>query len=421
MSETSHKQKKHENHPAARLGKFFFEPANGKAKRLLPFKLALERQEHLERHTIAAIQEISADALFFVGMDKRIIWCNDSASGIFGYGKDEIVGMDASAFLPSEDKIRPVHSHIAKRVCTFIRKDGSTFPGELCGKVVNHQNGKPHFVVVSVWDTTVREKALMEQKAESTAIVGGGLAHDINNMLGAILGNVELARGNVPYSKNTQADPAKCLSYLAKAMKSIMEIRGLTQKFNDISGFTVMRDERVDLEFLMDHLFNKIKGRAEKANVKLNFMGGKDCAFLGDPIKTLEMLEIFAINAIEAMPKGGILSIKVFKSKAGSTGGSSDPLSISMCKRHLAQGTESVVITISDTGRGMDEKTKMKIFDPYFSTKDRGTQKGMGLSLAVAHSLIHIFKGDIGVISKPGKGTTFAMRFPAAGQENRNI
>jgi PAS domain S-box-containing protein len=421
MSETSHKQKRHKDHPAARLGKFFFESKEG-AKRLLPLKLALKRQEHFERLTIAAIQEISADALFFVGMDKKVISCSDSASGIFGYGKGELIGMDASVFLPSEDKVRPVHGQIAKRVCTFIRKDGSTFSGELCGKVVNDHKGKPSFVVISVWDTTDRERSLMEQKAESATIVGSGLAHDINNMLGAVLGNVELAKSNVPQHGMDHANPAKCLAYLSKAMESIMAIRGLTQMFNDISGFTVMRGERVDLEPIMGYLFDKIKDNAGKANVNLDFTGGKDCAFLGDPIKTLEMLEMFAVNAIEAMEgKGGILRIRVFKRNIDAAGAPGDPLSPSRWARRDAQGRDSIMITVADTGKGMDEKTKRKIFDPYFSTKDRGSQKGMGLSLAVAHSLISIFKGDIKVNSAPGKGTTFWMRFPAAGQEDRNI
>jgi signal transduction histidine kinase len=313
--------------------------------------------------------------------------------------------MDATELLCPGDRVRPVRGLIAKKKCTFARNDGSVFPGELSGKTVNHPDGRPAFVVVSVWDMSETERRMMKQKAASMAIIGGGLAHDINNLLTSLLGNMEIAKTYLPSQEGSDdkvklqpGNPGKVAKYINSSMDVVMEIRALAFRFADIAGYMVSKEECVELEPALGHLQDKMKKTADENHVNLEFAAGKDCAFLGDPIKSGEMLESFAVNGIEAMAEsGGTLKITAWKKD------------------------KTVTIEISDTGRGIDEKAIGKIFDPYFSTKDRGTQKGMGLSLAVAHSLISMFGGDVGVRSTKGNGTVFTIHLPAAGQEDRNI
>jgi PAS domain S-box-containing protein len=386
-------QKNGNRHPATGLQKFFDHDGGGKGLSLVRKLTGVVEREWFERETIRAIEEISSDAIFIAGMDKRILECSASAPGVFGYEKGELIGMDAARLLCNKDNSQLMQMQqsgiIGKAACTYERKDGSSFPGEFSGKIIRDGGGKPSFMVIAVWDTTEREMNLMKQKAESVTIVAGGIAHDINNMMTSVIGYMELARINAKKADELQHKGA--LEYINSAMDMAVEIRALIQRFNTISGFSVARDEPVSLDSLMPHLEFKLKDMAAAKKAVLHFTAGSDCTILGDNMKMIELLEILAVNAIESLPgAGGEVSITARRE------------------------ANKVTVTVSDNGKGIDDKIIGKIFDPYFSTKDRGSQRGMGLSLAVAHSLVMLFKGDIGVQSRKGEETTFTMNFPAA-------
>jgi PAS domain S-box-containing protein len=329
-------------------------------------------------------------------VDNKIIECSDSAPKVFGYEKGELVGMDAFQLLCNKGSgplmQMPQTGIIDKAACTYERKDGSSFPGEFSGKIVRDSGGSPSFMVIAVWDTTEREMNLMKQKGESVTIVAGGLAHDINNMMTSVVGYMELARHKLNRAGAPQDGDFSAFSgYVDNALSMSMEIRALILRFNTISGSSVSKTEQVSLDKLMPHMETKLKESAAAKKAALHFSAGSDCVILGDNMRMIELLEILAVNAIEALPEtGGKVSIRAHRK------------------------AKKVTLTVSDTGKGIDEEIIGKIFDPYFSTKPRGTQRGMGLSLAVAHSLVTLFKGDIGVQSRKGKGTTFTMNFPAA-------
>ena len=379
-------------HTAEGLQKFFEKENNGLNGLNKMFKKlsGVVRQEWFEHETIKAIEEISSDAIFIVGMDRKIIQCSDSAQNVFGYEKNELNGMDASRLLYNKSNgpftPMPQSGLIGKAACSYERKDGSNFPGEFSGKIVTDRDGIPSFMVIAIWDMTDREMNLMRQKAKSVSIVAGGLAHDINNMMTGVIGYMELAK-----TRTKNDGPHEFLDYVNKAMSVTMEIKALMQKFNTISGFTVSRGDHIPLGPLMPQLEAKLKGMAAAKKASLHFSAGSDCAILGDSMKMVELLEILAVNAIESLPEtGGTVSIMAQKE------------------------ANKITVTVADNGKGIDENIIGKIFDPYFSTKPRSTQKGMGLSLAVVHSLVALFKGDIAVHSKKGEGTTFTMAFPPA-------
>jgi PAS domain S-box-containing protein len=383
--------KREARHPAAGLQKFFgseYRKPTG-LNRVLKELSGMVRQEWFEHETIKAMQEISSDAIFIVGMDNRILQCSDSAHRIFGYGKSELIGMDATMLLSDIGRIMPqANDPIVESMGHYRRKDGSSFPGEFCGKIIRDRKGEPSFMAISVWDITERERKYMKRKAESVSIVAGGIAHDINNLLGGVVGYMELVRetGTAQDGKSP-----KFSSYVDKALSSAMEISALIQRFSTISGFAVRRDERVRLDHAASQVEKRLGEMARAKKASLQAHAGSDCAMLGDQSKVEELLEILATNAIESLPEaGGKVSISAHRK------------------------LNMVTVTVSDTGKGIDEKIISKVFDPYFSTKPRGAQKGMGLSLAVAHSLVTLFRGDIGLQSKKGEGTTFIMTFPAA-------
>jgi|GEM_PF-5020544 len=385
--------KNRSRHPAAGLQRFFDHDSGGKGLSLVKKLTGVVEREWFEHETIRAIEEISSDAIFIVGMDKRILECSNSAPGVFGYGKGELIGMDAARLLCNKDNSQlmqmPQSGIIGKAACAYERKDGSSFPGEFSGKIIRDEGGKPSFMVIAVWDTTEREMNFMKQRAESVTIVASGIAHDVNNMMTSVMCNMELAKIGVKGAEEPKHKSAS--EHIDKAMDMAMEIRALIQKFNTISGFSVARDEQILLNSLMPHLQFKLKDMATAKKATLDFTADTNCAILGDNMKMIELLEILAVNAIESLPEaGGKVTITAHRE------------------------ANKVTVVVSDNGKGIDNEILGKIFVPYFSTKDRGSQRGMGLSLAVAHSLVTIFKGDIGVQSRKGEGTTFTMNFPAA-------
>ncbi len=249
----------------------------------------------------------------------------------------------------------------------------------------------------------LKEQLYHAQKLESVGSLAGGIAHDFNNMLMAIMGYTELAEDEI-----AEDNPARI--YLKKVLASSKKATELTQSLLAFS-----RRQPVSLSpVLLNGIINNIKRlllKTVRENIHCTFnLSDKDIKVLADSDKMEQVVVNLANNAVDAMPDGGSLTIStevvVLDGKSAN-------------KYGLDKGGAYGVLTISDTGMGMDEETKDRIFEPFFTTKERG--KGTGLGLPIVYGIVKQHHGHIAVISEPGNGATFHIYLPATEKESARV
>jgi CheY-like chemotaxis protein len=224
-------------------------------------------------------------------------------------------------------------------------------------------------------------------KLESLGALAGGIAHDFNNMLTGIIGNINLAR--------IEDDAAHSRELLEEAEQEILQARGLSQQLLTFAkGGAPVRSVQNLAPVLREAVSFALRG----SDVSASFDLPADLWWAGiDKGQLSQVFSNIVINADEAMPAGGTISV-VARNITVDDGPYPD----------LAPG-DYVRIDLSDTGVGIAETDLRKIFDPFFSTKRRGS----GLGLATSYAIVHKHDGTIGVVSTPGAGTTFSILLPA--------
>ena len=238
----------------------------------------------------------------------------------------------------------------------------------------------------------MEEEQLKAKKLESLGILAGGIAHDFNNLLMVILGNIDLAK--------TYAQPgSKIAEILSEAKEGSLQAKDLTQRFLTFSGGGDPFKETGSLAKLIEYAPDFVLAGS---NIKTE-LSIPDNLWLVE-FDEDQMRQVFSnliINADEALPQGGTIMIRA--ENVTLVGGDAPG---------LKEG-KYVRVSIEDDGAGIPEKDKGKIFDPYFSTKEMGGQRGMGLGLSVCHSIIKKHGGSIEVESEVGVGTTILIYLPA--------
>jgi PAS domain S-box-containing protein len=244
-----------------------------------------------------------------------------------------------------------------------------------------------------VEDITERRQAMQDmtrtQKLESLGVLAGGIAHDFNNILTAILGNISLARIQLQ-------SPDKVMHRLAEAENAAARARDLTQQLLTFARGGEPVKQVINVESLLkETAIFACHGSAARCE----FVLGDDLwPVIADEGQLLQVINNLVINAIQAMPDGGTVTI----------GAANDSSRL--------DGKRSVKIFVTDSGTGIPEHHFQRIFDPYFTTK----QNGSGLGLATCFSIVKKHDGIITFESNPGKGTTFHVYLPASGQ-NRAV
>ncbi len=231
---------------------------------------------------------------------------------------------------------------------------------------------------------------------EAIGSFAGGIAHDFNNLLGAIVGNIDLAR--LDLGENTR--PFRAIKEASKAARQAAD---LIRRFITFSAgghpVTVIAAAR---NLITDAVSLALSG----SNVKVEYGLPDDLWDLEvDETQIKQALSSIALNAKEAMPDGG--KIRVTAENVELYPSTDAPLS-------TVEKARFVKVTIQDHGKGIPRENLTKIFDPYFSTKQRGSDKGMGLGLAIALSIVNRHRGFISVESQLGIGTAFHICLPAA-------
>ena len=246
-------------------------------------------------------------------------------------------------------------------------------------------------------DITERKRAeedrLILNRLESTAILVGGIAHDFNNLLTMILLNLELAETLIPPGE-------ELANVLEQAKQAARTSGGLIQQLLIFaSGGAPIRQPTRLAELIEASVRLAVGG----SRLRCDFSLAEDLwPTEVDPGQTGQVFRNLALNAREAMPEGGTISVRAENVVLGPHEHPSLPPG------------DYVRVSITDRGGGISKDVLPRIFDPYFSTKLRGAQKGMGLGLAICHAVIQSHGGAITVQSEPGVGTTFHLLLPAS-------
>jgi len=249
----------------------------------------------------------------------------------------------------------------------------------------------------------MEDERLKSMKLESVGILAGGIAHDFNNLLSVIMGNLSLAEDDLKPEVGVS-------EYLKEAEKASFRAQELTKQLITFSqgGLPIKKIGPIG-----DLLKESTKFVLSDSNVKYDFLIPHDLWLIDFDLDQMKhVVRNLIVNAVESMPDGG--SIKV---KAENFSISSDTIVKGLV---LSEG-EYVKISIKDQGVGIPAEHLSLIFDPYFSTKEMGPEKGMGLGLATAYSIINKHNGHIIVESEEDVGTTFTIYLPVYEKEIEEI
>ena len=279
------------------------------------------------------------------------------------------------------------------------RKDGSLYNVEVHLQLADYE-GRKVFVAI-ILDITERKRLEAEitktRNLESLGILAGGIAHDFNNLFQVLVGNIQLAKMNTDKS-------SKIFPFLEQAE----QVSGLaTRLTSQLIAFSPGGSSRPIIIQPADYIRNEAASTLAGSSLAAEFEMAENLqAIIIDPSRFCNVIKQMVLNAMEATPSDSDGRIKI------------SAINESVPENHgtlpaLTPGSY-VKISIQDQGCGISSEHLPRIFDPYFSTKERGSQKGMGLGLALCDAIIRKNGGAITVQSKLGKGTNFHVYLPVA-------
>ncbi len=341
---------------------------------------------------------------------RRIIDSNAAFLRMLGYSRAELVGKTLADISDPEDDERNVallnDAIVRKQDCfsmekKYLRKDGSTLRGILSISLMRQGSGGEEAMIAMFEDITERRRSeeamLNAQKIESIGILAGGIAHDFNNLLTAIIGNISFSKMHV------QPD-SKVARLLTDAENACAQAKDLSYRLLTFSkGGEPLRKVLPLSKILRNAVLFSLSG----SNVLPEFELPDDLPLVAvDEGQIKQVINNLVMNAREAMPAGGVLRIAgtPVMVKTGDT-------------LPLKQGPY-LKLSFSDTGVGMSADVVSRIFEPYFSTKEMGPEKGRGLGLAICYSVLRKHEGLITAASEIGKGTVFHLYLPLASSDN---
>jgi two-component system, cell cycle sensor histidine kinase and response regulator CckA len=280
---------------------------------------------------------------------------------------------------------------------SWLLRDGNEIQVMVSGRAIRDHAGEVSHLDVLAEDVTdkkrLEEQLIQAQKMQAVGQLAGGVAHDFNNLLTVIGGHVEMLM-------NSAADPAlhDRLSAVKQASDRAAE---LTRQLLAFSRRQVLQSKVVNLNEVVQRLIAMLN-RLIKENVELTFLPARDLGFVRiDPYQIEQVLINLTVNAQDAMPKGGQLTIETRNVHVpGPSGRYTDD---------IAPG-DYVLIVVLDTGHGMEREVQARIFEPFFTTKKMG--QGTGLGLSMAYGVVQQSGGHIRLESKVGEGTTFRIYLP---------
>ncbi len=349
--------------------------------------------------------EQANDAILVLTCDGRIVQVNEQTEALLGSARSLIVGTKLLEHIVPEHREqgaaylaalqREGHGHSGR--VGAVRGDGRPCLIELSGRAVDVSGERVIFTIAR--DITERERLELElrqaQKMEAVGQLTGGVAHDFNNLLTAILGYSELLLQEMPEGDRRRRD----LEQVRQAGESAA---ALTRQLLAFSRQQVLQPELLaidDVILKVTKLLNRVIG--EHIDVRTDLKAPMP-EVLADPGQLEQVVMNLAVNARDAMPGGGVLTIATDLVEVTDPGRDGEPADV--------PSGRYVVLSVTDTGCGMPEEVQSRIFEPFFTTKEVG--KGTGMGLATVYGIVKQSGGHIAVGSRVGHGTTFRIYFP---------
>ena len=395
---------------------------------------ALTEREHAEQR-FRRLFDSAPDAMIAVGSDGLIVMANTQAVRLFGYPAPDLLGSPAEMLVPEKvrdalaaeraeyfaDPSRRIDNRLHMSV---LRRDGSKFPAEISLSGLPTERGT--LVTAAIRDVserlameTERERLRAEaerQRAEhrlqqavrleSLGQLVGRVAHDFNSLFNVIQGYTDLTAEQVTELARDDERLEPILADIGQVRSAAQQAITLTRQLLTFARHEVIRPEVFDLSEAVRgaaQLLHRTIG--EHIDLVLS-LDPRPCQVKADPDQIQQVLVNLSVNARDAMPGGGRLTI--------------DTAVIDADEAYVASRPEMkpgryVRLRVSDTGTGMDRATIQRVFEPFFTTKPKG--RGTGLGLATVYGTITHAGGTVQIYSEPGLGTTFSVLLPATGEE----
>ncbi|MDX6614104.1 MAG: hypothetical protein QOD75_3290 [Blastocatellia bacterium] len=383
-------------------------------------RLLAERATQATEARFVSLVEESSDVISIIEPKGKVLYESPSVERVFGYNMAELLGKNLGEFVHPGDlaaaraTIRTVCEKSGMRARLELRlmhKDGQYIDVEavmtnllddpnISGIVINSRN---------IVERKQAEEALHEseeqlrqsQKMDAVGQLAGGVAHDFNNLLAVIIGysDLLLVRSGTDLSKDSQRK-------VEQISKAGHRAAGLTRQLLAFSRRQVLQPKLLDLNTVvgdMDTMLKRLIGEHLEMTTILDPALG---VVKADPGQIEQVLLNLVVNARDAMPAGGKLTIETANILI-------DRLYV-QTHRSIEPGPY-VMLAVSDTGLGMDAALKARIFEPFFTTKEK--DKGTGLGLSTVYGIVKQSGGSVWVYSEPGRGTTFKIYLPCVDQD----
>ena len=376
------------------------------------------------------------DMIWSIDMDLNFTFISPSVNRMFGYTIEEAIKIPHEKWSTNESFEKMINIFSAEleiektgnadpgRNAVLqiqqIKKDGTVFWAELKVSFIRDQNGKAiglagitrnidDRVTAELEREKIQEHLAQSQKMDALGTLVGGLAHDFNNFLGGIMGSFNLLTYALETEKLEKQDAIE--EYLQTGMESSKRSADLIRQLLILSKKHEIILSPIDINKSINHIHELCKNSLPKI-IELNFKAGDTpLVIIGDMVQIEQVLLNFCINASHAMTlmvpdgekHGGVLTVTAEEIKSDYIMKESHPEIYGVVGSWIR-------IQISDTGVGMDNETKQRIFEPFFSTK--GKNVGTGLGLAISYNIIKKHGGVVHVYSEQGFGSRFSIYFP---------
>jgi PAS domain S-box-containing protein len=368
-------------------------------------------EQALEQHRafLEKAQEVGHIGSWVADADGKIGWSNE-AHRIFGVPIGEFGGTPAEFFerVHPDDRemVRAAAQTAPDWTATYsidhriVRPDGTIRWVHAQADLIRDAAGKPIRIIGTIQDITERrqleEQLRQAQKMEAIGRLAGGIAHDLNNALTAIAGYAELALGDIELVHPARPDIEEIKRAAARAAS-------VTRQLLAFSRHKIVEPRIFELNDTV-HAIVRLVTRLLGPDIDVLSNTGRSLPpILGDPGQVEQAIVNLAVNARDAMPNGGRLTLETLVMEVDEA----------YARAHVPMAPgRYAVLRVSDTGHGMAAETKARIFEPFFTTKEIG--KGTGLGLSMVYGTLKQIGGFIFVDSEPGAGTKFSLFFPPA-------